>query len=99
VIAYFSMVFVQVYLGEIAPEWVRIELYAELVDGEDAPPGWRWSDLPRFPARPTDSFIGRACRHSGRRRIFTPRVIPFHPEARIPIEADHIPLATVADAF
>jgi starch phosphorylase len=75
-----------VYLGEIDPSWVRVELYADAVAKEEplckemkrmAPiPGAinGYSYQVRAPAtRPATDF--------------TPRVIPYHAEARVPMEA------------
>jgi starch phosphorylase len=76
---------VSVYLGEIPPDAVRVELYAEpqgteqpliqqMVQAESAADG-------------ADAFVYRATISTVRPSWhFTPRVVPFHPEARVPIE-------------
>ncbi len=80
---------VPVYLGDITGEAVKVELYAESLDGDQ-------------PLRPIMEPMGRIAgsingyvyqtRVSAARPAshFTPRVIPYHTEARIPIEAPMI---------
>jgi glycogen phosphorylase len=80
---------VPVYLGELDPAWVRVELYADpwegqpavcepMVQGEALPgavPGYLYRvSVPL--TRPADHF--------------TPRIIPTHPAARVPVEARQI---------
>ncbi len=76
---------VPVYLGEIAPEDVRVELYADssgsapvlivsLTRGEPVP-----GTINGF------SYAGRVS--TGRpQEDFTVRIVPYHPEARVPLE-------------
>jgi len=76
----------QVYLGAITPGMVRVELYAEPVAG--AEPIREVMDLKEeIPGAP-NAHVYRgnvpALRPSGH---FTPRVVPHHPEARVPTEA------------
>ena len=80
---------VEVHFGELRTDWVRVQLYADPLNGE--PPfvsemtqrnggepssGWRVyaADVPA--SRPPSDY--------------TPRVVPSHPAARIPLEAVHI---------
>ena len=80
---------VQVYLGDLAPEAVRVELYADPLDGEVPRPvemirgdrlagavkGYVYSaETPAV--RPTSDY--------------TPRIVPHHAAARIPLEDAHI---------
>jgi len=77
---------VAVYLGEIAPEWVRVELYAEAASNEE-------------PVRQTmtrgESIVGAVNGYIYRADVastrpdehFTPRVVARHPEASTPIES------------
>ena len=80
---------VPVHLGGLVPAAVRIELYADPEDGHDrvcmplvreepapAAPGWHMYQGSVRSDRPTDHF--------------TPRVVPTHPEAAVPLEARHI---------
>jgi starch phosphorylase len=79
---------VQVYLDELDPDAVQVELYADGIAGAE-------------PVRHTmvrgKSLVGEnAWRYSTTVRAnrpagdFTPRVIPFHPEALVPLEAAQI---------
>jgi len=76
---------IQVYLGEIAPEWVQVQLYAEPANGEPAVcqimerglditgsvNGYRYSATVSA-ARPAEHY--------------TARIVPYHPEASVPTE-------------
>jgi starch phosphorylase len=79
---------VQVYLEEMDPDAVRVELYAETLDGGEpvrhamvrgeplvGERGWRYAVTVRAD-RPADDF--------------TARVIPYNPEAFVPLEAAQI---------
>jgi starch phosphorylase len=80
------MVRVQVYLGGLAHESVQVELYADAIDGAEplrvpmergeaatgAVNGWIYQAL-IGDVRAADDF--------------TPRVIPYHPAAKVPLEA------------
>jgi len=79
---------VQVHLDEMDPDAIQVELYAEAVNGDEpirqvmtrreslvGQNVWRYSAS--VPAtRPAEDF--------------TPRIVPFHPEAFIPLEAPDI---------
>ncbi len=79
-----------VALGAIDPAWVAVELYA--------PPGANGAPAERVPM----ALSARASQGGGRCRYrarvvgvrppsdYTPRVIPYHPEARVPGEAGFI---------
>lgn len=77
---------VQVYLGEVALSWVRVELYADAMDGKD---------LFRQEMRQGEPITGAVNDYAYHATVpasrpvwhFTPRVIPYHPEARVPMEA------------
>jgi starch phosphorylase len=78
-----------VYLGEIPPELVQVQMYAEPAEGDEAAPqvmecrsgipgathGYVYH-CPIVTARPASDF--------------TPRIIAWHPEARIPAEMNLI---------
>ncbi len=80
---------VQVHLGGLDPEAVRVELYANAVD--DAEPECH----PMVPARKLDEAGAGyeyrvsipAARAPG---DYTPRLLPHHPDASIPLEAHEI---------
>jgi starch phosphorylase len=79
----------QVYLGDIPPEAVRLQLFAQRKDGDAA----ECHEMSRDHALPGAAggyvFVGRT---PGRRPAghYTPRIVPSHPEARIPAEAAFI---------
>ncbi len=81
------------YLGEISPDAVRVELYAnpEPQEGPAIGPSGEPIAHPMTPAEPipgaANAAVYRATIETARPAWhFTPRVVPFHPEARIPIE-------------
>lgn len=80
---------VQVYLDELEPDAVRVELYAEPEAG----------DLPFTQAMErgealtggVNSFVYRAKTVTHRpSNHFTPRIVPWHPGIQIPLEVNHI---------
>ena len=80
---------VQVYLGEVSLDAVRVELYGDGHNG-DGPV--------REPMTPREPLIGAVNGYLFTARApanrpashYTPRVIPYHPEAAVPLEAAHI---------
>ncbi len=80
---------VQLYLGELSPEFVQVQLYAEGVGQGTAE---------RLEMRRLEPITGAlngfvyGCRLDGSRSAgdYTPRVIPFHPEAHVPAELNLI---------
>ncbi len=77
---------VQLYLGEINPESVRVQLYAE---PESAQQGAEVQDMTRDHALSgaTGGFVYKARIATARPAAsYTPRVIPFHPDAPVPNE-------------
>jgi starch phosphorylase len=75
---------VSVHLGEIGRDSVRVELYAD-PEGDGEPFVLPMAVEP-FPAVP-DASIYRATIDTARpAKDFTARVVPYHPEARVPIE-------------
>jgi glycogen phosphorylase len=78
---------VQVFLGKLAPDLVSVELYA---DGQES--GQRQA-MTRGDGLGGDEngFVYTARIATARpARDYTPRVIPFHPHARVPLEAGFI---------
>jgi starch phosphorylase len=75
----------QVYLGEVAPDSVRVELYAEPLDGKEPVrlPMERGAAIPGTLNGYVYQAHAPASRPAGH---FTPRVIPYHPDARVPSE-------------
>ena len=77
---------VLVYLGEIEPEWVKVELWAQ-PDGEGA-----GLCQPMTQGKPiagaVNGYVYSATVSTSRQPSdFTPRVTAYHPEARIPAES------------
>jgi glycogen phosphorylase len=77
---------VEVHLGEIDPEWVRVELYADPLPGADKPErvpmkrGRAIAGAPNTFAYEAVTPAGRPAEH------YTPRIVPYHREARVPFE-------------
>jgi starch phosphorylase len=75
----------QVYLGDIAAEFVQVQLYADAVDGDDA----RCETMERGQPIPgaVNGFVYHlAVRTRRPAEDFTARIIPYHPQACIPGE-------------
>jgi starch phosphorylase len=80
---------VQAYLGEVPPEAVAVQLYADEIEGE----GSTRVDMAR-----ESPIHGSVNGHIYRGRVpdtrpanhYTPRIVPRHPEAFVPAEAGHI---------
>jgi len=76
----------QAFLDELAPEDVAVQLYAEGPEGGV------------FPMTPDTKLAGTSNGHLFRAEIpahmpatsYTPRIVPFHPGASVPLEAAHI---------
>jgi glycogen phosphorylase len=77
---------VQLFLGSVDPDAIAVELYAEARDGEPA------VGVPMAPAGPVADVPGGVWYRASVVTVrpaeeFTPRVVPYHPEARVPTEA------------
>jgi starch phosphorylase len=78
---------VDVYLGRLDADAVRVELYAEPLDG---------GDPVRQPLRREPIGLEGACRYVGEvpdarpATHYTPRIVPHHALARVPLEASWI---------
>ena len=81
---------VQVYLGELAPEQVRVEMYGEGTAEEPSPVRVAMELRGTLPGA-TGGAVYEACIATARPAgDFTPRVIPHHPAAIVPLEAQWI---------
>jgi starch phosphorylase len=80
---------VQVYLGDLTPEAVRVELYADPLDGEVSRPAEmaRGSQMAGAVKGYVYSAVTPAVRAPS---DYTPRIIPYHAAARIPLEEARI---------
>lgn len=80
---------VQVYLDDLKPEWVGVELYAAAEDG-GAPV--------RQPIKSGEALVGSAGGYVYSGHVpadraandYTARVVPFHSDAMVPLEAPEI---------
>ncbi|HEU4683440.1 MAG TPA: alpha-glucan family phosphorylase [Nitrospira sp.] len=77
---------VQVYLGDIDPHQVRVELYADPLDGAGEPTRIAMQRQAVIPGAGNGYlYVGEAT--SARpAHHFTPRIVPFHPDAIVPLE-------------
>ena len=74
-----------VYFGEISPEWAQVELYAD--PEPDLQPVRQPMTRAAFIPGAMNGYVYRASVPASRPNWhFTPRVMPFHPEAFTPIE-------------
>ena len=81
---------VEVLLGELSPATVRVELYAEPLS-TDANPICLTMDRGEKLAGPDVGYQYHATVPMGRPAIdYTPRVIPYHVDASVPLEANFI---------
>jgi glycogen phosphorylase len=79
----------QVCLGELAPEAVRVELYAEGLNGD--PPVRLSLDRGEKLAGPGNNFLYSVCLPPSRPAAdYTPRIVPYQSGARVPLEAPYI---------
>jgi len=80
---------IQLYLGDLAPDTVQVELYADGINGNGAV---------RHIMAPARSLVGAVNGYAYRASVpssrpasdFTARVIPRHPDALVPLEANSI---------
>jgi starch phosphorylase len=80
---------VQVYFGGLAPETVRVELYADSL--ADEPPLRHRMDRGSQLAGSVNGYMYEADVPASRSASdYTPRIIPLHSIARIPLEDAHI---------
>jgi starch phosphorylase len=80
---------VEVYLGQISPDAVRVELYAQPLGTEGA----ECHTMTRgAPLKGEGNGYGFSVRTASGRPAsdYTPRIVPFHAEAVVPLEANHI---------
>jgi starch phosphorylase len=79
---------VQVYLGDLDPEAIQVELFAEPLNGGE-PIHQTMTRGERLVATRGFSYSARV--PASRPAVdYTPRVVPFHPAAQVPLEETHI---------
>ena len=86
---------VEVYLGDVAPQDVKVELYADPLPrsgrGDEQEPARIIMDQKEPLAGSVNGFIYCADVPGERRaEEYTPRIVPYHPDAFIPLEDAHI---------
>jgi starch phosphorylase len=80
---------VHVYCGAVSPQWVRVELYADPI-GDEAPLRTVMAQGTQIPGA-CNGYVYQATVSAARPAWhYTPRIIPDHPEARVPMEAASI---------
>jgi glycogen phosphorylase len=79
----------QVYLDEIDPDSVRVELFVQGSNGDQPQVIPMLRDKPLIGAVNGFNYVARvpASRPTA---DYTPRLVPYHPDARIPLEANEI---------
>lgn len=82
---------VEAYLGELHPDDIRLELYADPLPGSDAGPEKMVMERLGPLAGAVNGFVFGARAPAARAaEDYTPRIVPYHPEAFIPMEEAHI---------
>jgi glycogen phosphorylase len=82
---------VEAYLGELHPDYVRLELYADPMPGTGVGPEKMVMERLGPLAGAVNGFVFRAEAPAARvAEDYTPRIVPYHPEAFIPMEEAHI---------
>jgi starch phosphorylase len=77
---------VPVYFGDLEPDQVRVELYADPLNDGDRPTRIAMQQVRTIPGA-VHGYLFRAEGPSTRpANHFTPRIVPFHPEAIVPLE-------------
>jgi glycogen phosphorylase len=82
---------VEAYLGELHPDDVRLELYADSLPGKDGSPERTVMERLGPLAGAVNGFVFGARVPAARAaEDYTPRIVPYHQEAFIPMEEAHI---------
>jgi starch phosphorylase len=81
---------VPVYLDDLSPEAVRVELYAEPLDAGTEPERIVMSREKPLPGTVNGYLYTAAVSTSRSADDYTPRIIPYHQDAMVPLENNHI---------
>ncbi len=81
---------VQVYLGDVDPDWVRVELYADPLDEQGTPTRLVMAKGGTIPGTVNGYSFTADCPSARPANHFTPRIVPFHPTAHVPLEVSLI---------
>jgi len=76
----------QVYFGDCEPDDVRVELYADPVNECDRPTRIVMRRQEAIPGAVKGYLFLADCPSTCPAHRFTPRIVPFHPEASVPLE-------------
>jgi starch phosphorylase len=76
----------QVYFGECDPDHVHVELYADPLNEREQPTRIIMRRQETIPGAVKGYLFLADCPSSRPAHHFTARIVPFHPEARVPIE-------------
>lgn len=77
---------VHVYCGDLEPDQVRVELYADPLSARDLPTRLVMRRADAIPGAVHGYLYLADCLSTRPAHHFTPRVVPFHPEACVPLE-------------
>lgn len=77
----------QVYFGDCEPDHVQVELYADPLDEGEQPSRIAMRRQEAIPGAVNAYLFLAECLSTRPAHHFTPRVVPFHPKALVPIEA------------
>ena len=80
---------VQVYLDDLDPENLQVELYAEPLD-TDTPERYPMQRGKKLAGTGNGYLYSVTVKTERSTTDYTPRIIPYHPEALIPLEDNHI---------
>ena len=81
---------VQAYLGDLEPALVQVEVYADPLTESDHPTRIVMHERDVI-AGVVNGYVFRAeCPATRPAEHYTPRIVPFHPEATVPVEAAEI---------
>ena len=81
---------VPVYFGELASEDVQVELYANPVNDAHQPTRIVMQRREAISGAVNGYIVSAECPSTRPADHFTPRIVPFHPRARVPLEASLI---------
>jgi starch phosphorylase len=76
----------EVYLGELKSDHVEVQLYANPLMGAEAPTCVVMSQQEAIPGAVNGFIYTAECSASRPADHYTPRIVPFHPDALIPLE-------------
>lgn len=81
---------VQVYFGDFEPDGVQVELYADPLDERERPTRIIMRRQDAIPGAVHGYLFTADCPSTRPAHHFTPRIVPFHPEAGVPLEESFI---------